>query len=151
MADIPADIPAGHPDDTPVRLPTQRQARTPAQAQAHWDRENGELRIRTATPGPGPRIGYTGTVWITLDATDTPLALDLHQVPDEVARLVPVRPRTDGGGGLPWLLDTDSNWVWLPLPDGGPRAERLECEGTVDIQLDADRKAAVSVTVTVTP
>ncbi|WP_441250517.1 hypothetical protein [Kitasatospora sp. McL0602] len=70
-------------------------------------------------------LSFRGQVWLTFDSDGRLMSVDLNDVPDELAVVVPraLRPRyswnsTERDSGSSWLLDTDSGWVWIRLTSG---------------------------------
>ncbi|MEU3899432.1 hypothetical protein [Streptomyces sp. NPDC045251] len=107
-----------------------------------WDAGIGTLSIRADAPAPGSRratVTFHSRVWIQLDGQAQPVNADILDVPEVVAAVVPRARRGHDAepaarGAIPWLLDPDSDWVWIPLGDG-PGRSRLVREGRVELWL----------------
>ncbi|MFD7137173.1 hypothetical protein [Streptomyces sp. NPDC059894] len=110
-----------------------------------WDAGIGVLTIRADGLTPHAQratVTFHSRVWIWLDDHAQPTTVDLLDVPEIMARVVPRARRAHDGdpgarGVIRWLLDPDSDWVWMPL-GGGPDRNRLVREGRVEIWLTGD-------------
>ncbi|MDH6111719.1 hypothetical protein P3T36_002034 [Kitasatospora sp. MAP12-15] len=97
-------------------------------APVHWDPRERSLVVGEPCDEHADGVAllsFTGLVWLTFDSDGRPMSVDLHDVPDELAVVVPraLRPRfswnsTERDNGSSWLLDTDSGWVWIRLTSG---------------------------------
>ncbi|MEE1930148.1 hypothetical protein V1J52_18480 [Streptomyces sp. TRM 70351] len=132
------------------------QGATPA---VRWD---AGTRVLVITAGEGPaweddpglvRLSYHGSAWIGCDRTGTPVVLDLHGIPDALARMVPAAPRGEGPAaplpravaqGIGCWLDPDSNWLWCPVADGAV-TELLTVRGHVEAAFTGTRLVRIQV------
>ncbi|MFB7507319.1 hypothetical protein [Streptomyces broussonetiae] len=121
-----------------------------------WDAGIGILTLRADAAGAHAQratVTFHSRVWISLDDHARPITVDLLDVPDVVARAVPRARRGHDDepvkrGGIEWLLDPDSDWVWIPL-GAGPDRTRLVREGRVEVLLAGDQPLRVRVWVPV--
>ncbi|MHA5049699.1 hypothetical protein [Streptomyces sp. SD15] len=123
-----------------------------------WDLGVGLLSVVADDAEPetvdcrSAQIGFASRVWISLDASGRPVALDILDVPPILVGIVPSARR--GGpvadlessppGAIPWLLDTDSDWMWVELIRA-PVRQRLEREGWVELRLTGNRPTRLKV------
>lgn len=133
------------------------------QPEVSWDFGVGVLSIATEGPkpeddgSPSVRISFSSRIWISLDRNGSPVSVDILDAPGIIARIVPPARRRDAGpvpatapaGGIPWLLDTDSDWIWVELIRS-PVARRLERNGHVELRLTDDRPTQLKLRVPVT-
>ncbi|MGW4905316.1 hypothetical protein [Streptomyces sp. NPDC004270] len=107
-----------------------------------WDAGVGILSITAHDPVEHSQrsvVTFHSRTWIALDRHARPTTVDILDVPEVVARVVPRALRgqdaePDTGSSIPWLLDTDSDWVWISL-GGAPTRNRLVREGRVEVWL----------------
>ncbi|GGY04824.1 hypothetical protein [Streptomyces djakartensis] len=98
----------------------------------------------------GVQIGFASRLWISLDISGRPVSLDVFDVPSILVGMVPPARRGEEGapaappGTIPWLLDPDSNWVWIALI-AAPARQRLVREGWVEVWLHQDRPVRLKV------
>ncbi|QYX79576.1 hypothetical protein [Streptomyces akebiae] len=121
-----------------------------------WDAGVGMLTIRA--DGLAPRaqratVTFHSRIWISLDDHAEPTAVDILDVPEIMARVVPRARRARDGEpaarpGIPWLLDPESDWAWIQL-DGGPDRSRLVREGRVEVWLTGELPVRVRLWVPV--
>ncbi|WJY38332.1 hypothetical protein QT196_14110 [Streptomyces sp. P9-2B-2] len=133
------------------------------QPEVSWDFGVGVLSIAADGPEPGSdcspsvRINFSSRIWISLDRNGNPVSVDILDAPAIIARVVPPARRGDPGpgpataaaGGIPWLLDTDSDWIWVELIRS-PVSQRLERNGHVELRLTDDRPTQLKLRVPVT-
>lgn len=118
-----------------------------------WDLGVGLLYIAAddvppdGTSAGDVQLSFSSRVWISLDRSGRPVDVDLLDVPSLLVGVVPPARRGGPGpdrtapvprGAIPWLLDTDSNWVWIELIRT-PAERRLKRAGRVDVRLVGDR------------
>ncbi|KUO09249.1 hypothetical protein [Streptomyces sp. DSM 15324] len=112
----------------------------------------GDISDAPFSVGGGVQIGFASRLWISLDISGRPVALDVFDVPPLLVGMVPPARRGEEGlsvpvappGTIPWLLDTDSNWVWIALI-AAPARQRLVREGWVEVWLHQDRPVRLKV------
>ncbi|MCF4136483.1 hypothetical protein L1856_05690 [Streptomyces sp. Tue 6430] len=110
----------------------------------------GNMSDAPFSAGDEVQIGFASRLWISLDISGRPVALDVFDVPPILVGMVPPARRGEEGapaappGTIPWLLDTDSNWVWFELI-AAPARQRLVREGRVKVWLYQDRPVRLKV------
>jgi len=132
-----------------------------ARINVSWDFGVGLLSVVADDPDPdnatarSVQVGFVSRVWISLDHSGQPVDLDILDVPPILVGLVPPAMRGDPRpdrvpaaprGAIPWLLDTDSNWMWVELIQA-PVAQRMEREGRVELRLVGDQPTQLKVRV----
>lgn len=116
-----------------------------ARPSVDWDAGIGVLTIKAdglAAHAQRATVTFHSRVWISLDDHAQPATVDILDVPEVLARAVPRARRAgdgepDDSGVIRWLLDPDSDWVWIQL-GGGPERSRLVREGRVEVWLSGD-------------
>ncbi|WP_327070466.1 hypothetical protein OG500_32875 [Kitasatospora sp. NBC_01250] len=103
-------------------------ARGAVTAPVRWDAARSSLSVGEVGDEQADGVdllAFSGLAWLTLDSDGGVMAVDLHDVPDALAVVVPraARPRyswnsTESEGAGSWLLDADSGWVWIRLRPG---------------------------------
>lgn len=127
------------------RPPLAREARTGA----CWDPVNRQLSVRPLDqeqpPDTGTHITYQGKVWLTFDAYDQLIAVDLPGAPEPLARRLPQQQRhrfpwstLSTPDMVQWRSEPGSGWVWTVLGPGLPY-RRLIAAAAVDIRLCPDQ------------
>ncbi|MDH6134218.1 hypothetical protein P3T37_003620 [Kitasatospora sp. MAA4] len=111
-------------------------------APVHWDPQERSLVVGEPCDERADGcalLRFTGMVWLTFDSDGRMMSVDLHDVPDELAVVVPraLRPRfswnsTETDNASSWLLDTDSGWVWIRLASGMAHRRLI---GKADVQV----------------
>ncbi|WP_330347426.1 hypothetical protein [Streptomyces sp. NBC_00582] len=110
----------------------------------------GTLPDAPLAPGGEVRIGFASRLWISLDISGRPVGLDVFDIPPVLVGVVPPARRGEedasavAPGGIPWCLDTDSNWVWIELIEA-PTRQRLVREGWVEVWLRQERPVRLKV------
>ncbi|MFC9424286.1 hypothetical protein [Streptomyces sp. NPDC056987] len=110
----------------------------------------GDLPETPFPAGGGVQIRFASRLWISLDTSGRPVALDVFDVPPVLVGIIPSARRGEESasaappGTIPWLLDTDSNWLWIALI-AAPEHQRLVREGWVEVWLDQDRPVRLKV------
>ncbi|MBE4735192.1 MULTISPECIES: hypothetical protein [Streptomyces] len=110
----------------------------------------GDMPDAPFSAGDGVQIRFFSRLWISLDTSGRPVALDVFDVPSVLVGVIPLARRDKEGasaaplGTIPWLLDTDSNWVWIMLI-AAPARQRLVREGWVEMWLYQDRLVRLKV------
>ncbi|WP_030933750.1 hypothetical protein [Streptomyces sp. NRRL S-646] len=102
---------------------------------------------------PDVQVSFSSRVWISLDRSGRPVDLDILDVPPILVGVVPPARRADppanaSQGSIPWLLDTESNWIWMELIQG-PAEQRLERAGRVELRLVGSRATRLRLRVPV--
>ncbi|KOG37059.1 hypothetical protein [Streptomyces resistomycificus] len=120
-----------------------------AGAGARWDPENRLLSVEPLDheqpPDTATHITYQGKVWLTFDAYDQVMAVDLPGAPLPLTRGLPQQQRhrypwstLSTTSMAQWHADPDSGWVWTLLRPGLPY-RRLIAAAAVAIRLCADQ------------
>lgn len=110
----------------------------------------GDMPDAPYSVGGSVHVRFASRLWISLDISGRPVALDVFDVPPMLVGVVPPARRGEEGasaapqGMIPWLLDTDSNWVWIALI-AAPTRQRLVREGWVEMWLHQDRLVCLKV------
>ncbi|MEV5885015.1 hypothetical protein AB0L74_20175 [Streptomyces sp. NPDC052020] len=110
----------------------------------------GDTPDATSSGGGGVHIGFASRLWISLDTSGRPVALDVFDIPAVLLGVIPPTRRGEDAacaappGTIPWLLDTDSNWVWIELM-AVPARQRLVRHGWIEVWLHQDRPVRLKV------
>ncbi|MFF8591631.1 hypothetical protein ACF061_09305 [Streptomyces sp. NPDC015220] len=114
-----------------------------------WDLGVGLLHVAAdevapdVPPSHDTQVSFSSRVWISLDRSGRPVDVDILDIPPILVGIVPparrAGPPVDASpGAIPWLLDTDSNWIWIALIQA-PAEQRLERTGRVELRLAGSR------------
>lgn len=110
----------------------------------------GDMPDAPLSTGGEVQIRFASRLCISLDTSARPVALDVFDIPPLLVGIIPPARRGEEGmpatppGTIPWLLDTDNDWVWITLIEA-PTHQRLDREGWVEVWLHQDRPVRLKV------
>ncbi|MFF1463796.1 hypothetical protein [Streptomyces sp. NPDC058330] len=110
----------------------------------------GDMPDALFSTGGEVQIRFVSRLSISLDTSARPVALGVFDIPQVLVGIIPPARRGEDDvsgtppGTIPWLLDTDNDWVWITLIEA-PTHQRLVREGWVEVWLHQDRLVCLKV------